>query len=379
MSTAQAPIPIYRGEDFYVPYFELKLRGRPLGQDVVRDIAQITYKDNIEDIDSFEITISNWDAETRTYKYSDGDLFDPGKKLEIWMGYYGKDKLRLMVTGEITSLRPNFPSSGDPTLVISGLNLLHALRKKQESHAYTNMKDGDIARQIAGRLQIKVRTDPQADSQEETFPYLFQDNKYDIVFLMERARRLGYDLFVEELGEDGQSIDPRLYFGPSVNVRNVTYQLANGSSLVEFNPELTTAKQVGEVVVRGWDPVHKKKIEATAKRSELKTKGVGANGGETEIEQSFNQKQEIVATKPVYSEKEAKTLALETLERISKDMVKGTGSTVGLPDLRAGNVLMMGGLGTRFSGRYFVTATTHTIGDSGYTTGFDCRREELSN
>ena len=37
------------------------------------------------------------------------------------------------------------------------------------------------------------------------------------------------------------------------------------------------------------------------------------------------------------------------------------------------------GVGTRFSGRYFVTSTTHTIGDSGYTTQFECRREELKD
>jgi phage protein D len=106
---------------------------------------------------------------------------------------------------------------------------------------------------------------------------------------------------------------------------------------------------------------------------------VGSRGGESTIEQSFNQRKEIVVDRPIHSKKEAETLALETLERISKDMVKGTGSTVGLPDLRAGSVVMMGGLGTRFSGRYFVTSTTHAISDSGYTTQFECRREELKD
>src|SRR6516225_7917292 len=119
MSAAEA-IPIYKGQDFYVPYFQVKLSNRPLGQDVIHDIVEVTYKDNIEEIDSFDITINNWDAETRTYKYSDQDLFDPGKQLELWMGYFGPDPLRLMITGEIISLRPTFPSSGQPTLVISG-------------------------------------------------------------------------------------------------------------------------------------------------------------------------------------------------------------------------------------------------------------------
>jgi uncharacterized protein len=79
----------------------------------------------------------------------------------------------------------------------------------------------------------------------------------------------------------------------------------------------------------------------------------------------------------VATKEEAQTLARETLERIAKDTVTGSGSIVGLPDLRAGTVLELDGVGTRFSGRYFVTGTTHTLGDGGYTTQFECRREEL--
>src|SRR6185295_10977871 len=110
--------------DFYVPTFQVKLRGRPLGADIVRDIIQVSYKDNLQEVDSFEISINNWDAETRAYKYIDQDLFDPGKELELWMGYFGADSMRLMIKGQITSLKPNFPAAGQPTLAISGLNLI---------------------------------------------------------------------------------------------------------------------------------------------------------------------------------------------------------------------------------------------------------------
>lgn len=370
-------IPIYEGQDFYVPYFEVKLQGRPLGKDVVRDVLQVTYKDNIQEIDSFEITINNWDADKLDFKYSDEDLFDPGKEVELWMGYYGKERLRLMIKGEITSLRPTFPAAGQPALAISGLNVMHRLRTKQESHAYESMTDSEIARQIGGRLGVTVRTDPTAAANEERYMYLFQDNRYDIIFLMERARRIGYDLFVEEMGQDGQAGQSRLYFGPSINVRWVTYQLTYGRSLIEFQPDLTTANQVGKVTVRGWDAEKKEKIEKTVTRSDIRTRGVGAQGGQTNIENSFADREEVITDRPVHTPHEAQTLARETLERIAKDMVKGSGSTVGLPDLRAGSVMMIDGLGKRFSGRYFVTATTHTIGDGGYTTQFECRREEI--
>jgi len=77
---ASAATPIYEGQDFYVPAFEVRLAGRPAGQDVVRDILSVTYKDSVQDIDSFEIAINNWDAETRAFKYSDQRLFDPGER-----------------------------------------------------------------------------------------------------------------------------------------------------------------------------------------------------------------------------------------------------------------------------------------------------------
>lgn len=370
--SAPVAVPIYEGQDFYVPAFEVKLAGRPAGQDVVRDILSVTYKDSVQEIDSFEITINNWDAATRTFKYSDRQLFDPGERIELTMGYQGA--LRMMLKGEITSLRPSFPAGGASTLAISGLNILHRFRTQQESRTYLGLKDSEIAEQIAQRLKVKIEAIKSAN--EPTFNYLIQDNQYDIIFLMERARRIGYDIVIEER-PSGSTSETVLVYRPSTNVHQPTYRLTYGKSLIEFAPELTTANQVSKVTVRGWDNVQKKPITYTATRQDLVTKGVGPRGGQDKIEKSVEAKAEIVATKPVESDAEARTLAIQILEGIAKDMVKGNGSVPGLPDVRAGTVLEIDGLGDRFSGRYFVVSTTHAIGDSGYTTQFECRREEI--
>ena len=49
--------------DFYVPRFEIKIAGANLPRDVLRDVVQVTYKDNVKELDSFELTVNNWDAE----------------------------------------------------------------------------------------------------------------------------------------------------------------------------------------------------------------------------------------------------------------------------------------------------------------------------
>lgn len=348
---------IYEGQDFWVPRFELKLADRPVGRDVVHDVLQVTYKDDIEAMDSVEVTINNWDAENLRFKYSDGDLFDPGKELELALGYFGQGGLRRMIRGKITALRPSFPAAGAPTLAITALNVLKKLHRKQESHAYWKMKDSQIAEKVAARLGVTLKTQARDKSREEPREYVFQDNRFDIVFLMELARRNGYDLFLEE---DGQSI----FFGSTENVKKVTYELSYRRSLIDFKPNLTTANQVAEVTVRGWDSVNKKPIEATVKRK----KG--------EYDEAFKERREIVADRPIQSPREAKDLAQETMSRITKDMLTGTGTTVGLPYLRAGSAIRIDGLGRRFNGSYFVTSTTHTLGESGYTTQFECRRDE---
>jgi uncharacterized protein len=383
---------------FYVPAFEIRIRGRKLPRDVVRDVMQVTYKDNVNEIDNFELTINNWDAQARDFKYVAIEgrvrsedvrsqyvgIFDPGAEAEIWMGY--ADNLRLMMTGQITTLEPNFPAAGAPTLAVRGLNVLHQLRRKQFTDFWpkdgkSEVRDSDIARDIGQkvdggkkRFPLPIRINEEARNAEPPEHYVMQKNEYDIVFLLTRARRHGYVVFVEEFEQKGQK-QKRLYFGPSEGKtpgeRDITYVLEWGKSLVQFKPTLTTANQIGSVTVRGWDRKKKKPIEKTVKRSQI-----GLNTDLGDIEQAFNQREEIVTDKPVYNDRQAEALARDFLKNQLRNIVKGSGTTIGLPDLRAGRKVFIGDLGDRFSGTYFVTDTSHAIGDSGYQTSFNVRREQ---
>lgn len=350
------------GMDFYVPAFEIYIGKKKLKDEIRRDIITVSYTDSLDAIDSFSFTVTNWDPIKRNFKYLqfDKNPFNVGEEIEVWMGYIGN--LEKMLYGEITSLEPNFPQSGNPTLNIRGLNILHRLRKKQETRFYRNKTDGSIAKQIARRLGLQVGNIKDG----ETHKFIMQKNRYDIVFLMGRARRVGYEVVVE---------DKKLNFQPSTDTTRKMYILEWGKSLIHFRPTLTTTNQVAKVTVKGWDPEKKKVVTGKAKRNNLKTKGLGAINIKKIVEKAFDQREEIVVDKPVRSEPEAKQLAKNKLEQIAKEMVKGEGSTIGLPDLRAGSLIELKNLGF-FDGKYYVMGTTHSIGDSGYTTTFRARMEE---
>ena len=365
---------IYEGKDFYVPEFRVVIGQEELSREVIFDITQVSYRDSMDKVDSFEITISNWDAKTRTFKYSDGDRFNPGKQIELWMGYRSHQSRRLMLSGAITQLRPTFPSGGQPTLAISGVNQLHQLRRSQESYHYSGRTASEIAKEVAGRLSMPIET--PNESEEKPFPYMLQGNQYDISFLMSLARRMGYVLYIKEPNSKGQPPKSTLVFGRSETGDRPEYMLKYGESLIDFTPTLSTARQVNKVEVHSRDNVNGQAITAEASRSDVPIQGA-SDEVEGAVSESFRDRVEVIYDQPVDSVNEGKDLARDTMERIVREMITGHGSTVGLPDLRAGNAIFLDGLGKRFNGRYFVTGTNHTIGDNGYITAFDCRREEL--
>ena len=384
---------------FYVPQFEIKIAGANLPRNVLRDVTQVTYKDNLKEIDSIELTVNNWDPQSRNFKYVGAEtadsleknplhrLFDPcNKEVEVWLGYAGH--LRLMMRGTFTTLEPNFPSSGAPTLAIRGLNVLHQLRRKQYTTTWGDKKISEVAQNIATlndpelkkkRFPLPIVINDNAKEAEERIPYIAQKSEYDIDFLFTQARQHGYVVFVLEADPHGQGVERerRLYFGPSQadmpGLRDVTFALKWGISLIDFKPTLTTANQIKSVTVNGWNRATKQPIKETVTLDDRK---LNINRDLHEVLQTCDPREEFVVDEPVYTPAQARERAVAILQDRHKEMVKASATCVGLPDLRAGQRVQIEGLGVRFSGTYFVTETTHTIGDSGYTTKFNARRED---
>lgn len=423
---------------FYVPQFELHVGHRPkpdpnapppppqpMPKHVLRDITEITYKDKLDEIDSCEITVNNWDMgphklasglgtdaegwEKPRAKYIGAEsldeegkpvgsdpnrdywsVFDPcADVVELYLGYAGQ--LVKMMDGTFTTLEPSFPASGAPTLQVRMLNLLHKLRRKKYSTSWPNDKwpvnkpviDSEVAEWIAKqtdpdlgnqfRFPLDIKTDEGAKLIEPPLEFLVQKNQFDIDFLWRRAKVRGYDIFVVLEKDTGKA---KLNFGPSADTFDpIVYSLEWGQSLIDLKATLTTANQYKSVTVRAFIRSTQKVIEKKASIDDKDfvkdTKNIGY------LLDQCDPKEDFVEERVVSSEKEAEDLAKSLLTNHLKKMLRVTGTTIGLPKLRAGSVIMLGekgSLGSRLQGQYFVTATTHTFNSSGYTTRFEARR-----
>jgi phage protein D len=346
--------------DFFIPDFGLTGVNGPMGEAVLRDVVDVTFIDGIDRIDSVTVTLLNWDEAKRRPKYSDGAVFLPGNRLALSLGYRGAGRPTGMLDGVITVARTRLPADELPTLTVTAVDVLHRLRDVRRTVVYEKMTDDAIAKKIAKRLGVPIKTTPVGGP---VHPYVLQDNEYDVVFLLGRARRAGYELWIDPTGT--------LRFG--VAGRTDVHELVWGEgSLVEFEPVLNFTRQVGSATVRGWDRSRKDPIVASVGRNALR------GPLDKDLKNALAtacQGREDITVGVVASAGEAKHRALGRLRTLGADMLRASGSTIGLPEIRAGCRIKVGNVGERFSGTYYVTGTEHRLGKSGYRTSFDCRRE----
>ncbi|RYG25200.1 phage late control D family protein [bacterium] len=379
--------------EFHVPQFEVRIDGVGLPRNVLRDVVSVTYKDNVAELDGFELVVNNWDPTESTYKYVGADtsitndpnplhsLFDPRRhEIVLKMGYV--DRLKTMLTGSTSTIEPNFPMAGLPVLNVRGLNKLHELRTKQYTTTWNDKTDSQIAANIAtlsdrdtGQRRFPFPIEADTSREETPRATITQQNQYDIDFLVILARRNGYVVFLKEA--DDTHPTPRLYFGPpqaarAETLRDVTYELAYGLSLMEFKPTLSTANQFVSVTVKGRNRTAGTDIRGTVRCDDAR---ITINRDLAPLLSYHNERAASVVSEPVATVRHAEERAAAILTEKMRDLVTATGRTVGLPELRAGQKVHIKKVGKRFEGIYLVTESTHIIDANGYVTAFTCKRE----
>ncbi|MGD2114431.1 MAG: hypothetical protein PVG07_05225 [Acidobacteriota bacterium] len=342
------------------PAFEVRLDGARLEPETALDVLDVEVCDYVEGPHTFAVTLNNWDSDRQELKWFDDDLFRPGASVEIRGGY--ADRLERLVDGEITALEPDFPEAEAPILRLWGYDRLHRFRRGRRTRSFTRMKDSEIAGQVARELGLTADVEDSGVIHE----YVLQNNRSDIDFLLERARRIRYELIIR---------DGTLFFRKAANDRADVRSLLYGQTLRSFRPRLSTLGQVSELALRGWDPKTKEAIEATATTGDAAPRMGSSELGAVTAENAFFAARSAIVETPVFSSGEARQIAEARFNDMAMRFLTGEALAVGDTAVRAGVVVELTGLGSLFSGDYYVVASEHRIDpETGYTTRFSVER-----
>jgi len=334
------------------------INGVALTPEVYADLLGATVKDDLEGPSMFTLRLQTWDQDKLQLSWVDSALFDIGNAVVVSLGYVGT--LDPVMDGEITSLELVMSDEDLPVLVVQGCDRRHRLTRGTSTCVFNDMKDSDIAAQIA-RAQGLV---PEVVDSKTVHESVLQHAQTDLAFLHDRASAIGYEVAVA-----GKT----LYFRPAQNAAKATLSLSTTADVVRFQPRLTARWQAGQVIVRGWDPDTKQAIVATA--SSTGVTSMGGMVGPAAADSAFGAATNDCVSTPVSTQQEADQLAASRMAQMALDYVEGDGECFGRSDLKPGMTVTIDGLGRRFSGSYYLVSVTHSYSaEQGYRTEFNVKR-----
>ncbi|MBD2449053.1 phage late control D family protein [Nostoc sp. FACHB-152] len=342
------------------PNIKILIQGKPISPEADADFVSAKVSEDLDAPSMFELRFVTWDVEKQQFTWIDRDIFELGNKVEIQMGH--QKNLKTVIVGEITGFEPEFNQNETPILVVRGHDLRHRFLRGCQTKSFTQMKDSDIVSQIAKANGLT----PTVEDTKVKLEYVLQHNQTDWEFLQERAARISYEIVVD---------DKTLYFRPHNNEKQKLFSLTYGEDLQDFLPRLSTMKQVYQVQVQGWLPKEKKTVIAKAESGKEGDKMGGSTAGAKEVKKAFGISSNTIVNQLVSSKAEAERIALGQFRDTSLEYISGEANCQGNPNLRAGIVIGIAGVGKRFSGLYYIVSVEHDYTeDEGYKTSFTVRR-----
>jgi uncharacterized protein involved in type VI secretion and phage assembly len=347
------------------------------------NLLEVEVDTNIHLPAMFSLTVKDeLDPHTGKLTYADTDTFKPGAEVKIEIE---TDEIpdepwavkAMLIIGEITAVEPIFSDDGVALLRVRGYDRSHRLTRGKKTRTYGDANPtgqgireeqliNTIVQETNGITGKNIDTSGFSDIR---YPYVMQYNQTDLEFLWSRARRMGYQVYVE---------DKTLYFQKADAHRGAETdkpaKLIWGRNLGSFEPRLTLMHQATAAVVKGWDPMAKQAIEGTSRSDASKTIpqiGLNKKGSAMSKAAFKDPAQEVVIDQPVLTIDQAKAMAAARFAEAEGEFIEAEGSCrQGDPRLIAGRLVTIEGVGERFSGNYYVTQARHVHAQGAYQVTF---------
>ncbi len=338
----------------------IKLNGRKQ-TDMLDDIIEVVVDSNLH-LPSMA-TIELYD---NTMEWLDETNIAIGKPVELTFEAQERDEktegvARILFKGEVTALEPIFKPSGQVSLLIRCYDQTHRLHLGKRTRTFLEKTDGDIAKDVASDSGLS----PDVDATPTKIPYVLQHNQTNMEFLLERAKRIGYWVYASE---------GKLHFKKPDATFPAGTKLEYGQELIEFRPRMSAVGQPGKAIVTGWDIKTKKLIESkVAAASAVKMAKVGLATSPAALAKSgfkVSDAEIHIVHQALVDAKDASAIATGALEDIASEAWHAEGECFGETRMQAGTWVTITGCGSRFSGKYLITAATHVYRSGVYRTRF---------
>ena len=348
----------------------IEIEGEPQPQ-LNSGLLSLIVTETVEGLYRCETRFENWgDRGNGTeYLYFDRQLLDFGKEITVTL--VASDGEAEVFKGKISAIEGEFLQSEPPQIVVLAEDAAQSLRITRRSRTFEGVTDAHVFEQIAKDHHLKS----DINIQGPTHRVIAQLNQSDLAFMRERAQRLAAEIWVQE---GTLHVQDRLSRQQSRDTLSLTFK----EGLLEFSVSADTANQYNQVLVSGWDVQAKDTLSAAATDSLLGSELNGDISGASIVQAAFGERVDRITQRVPLTAVEAQSLAEATLRVQARRFVVGRGLARGDARIRVGRAIDLLGLGSLFTGTYYVTEARHSFSrqpDGGYTTEFVVERPGIGS
>ena len=375
----------------YAPSFTVRIDGQPLPTAMRAAISSVRYEDGLSGADRVELILAN-----DRLQWLDHPLLQVDARLTLDLGYAGTP-LDTVFVGEITGVEAALPSDGMPTVTVVSHDFLQRLTLGTKDRAFAlslpcigkfPLPDPYVATLVTGTNLLIPVVDPVGaalsfltllvayaiDPLEATRAIRIQQGQSDFDFLAGLAQENGWEMYIDQTAEP-QGFVLRFQFLIQDYAPSAT--LKWGESLIDFMPRVSTVGQVAAVATRIWIAAIKAEfVVVLGWDYDRATFDLEIFPGVGDLDELLgtDRARGVLRIDAIGPATAPNTILGELLPRLNNRLT-ASGTTIGNPELKAGRVIDVDGLGGEFGGLYRITSCTHTIDGAGFRTSFDARKE----
>ena len=277
-----------------------------------------------------------------------------GAELEIKAAATGARSTTTIFKGQIAAVEPEFTAKGC-VISVRAYDKAHKLNRQRKTRTFQQMSASDMVNKIAGESGLS----PDVESTSVVHEFFQQSNETDWDFIWRLALMHDYEVVVT---------DNKLNFRKANKTEGAPTELTWQDNMISFRPRMSGVQQPQTVNIRAWDPKNKQAVTGTASSPQTSSQ---AGVQRAKVASDLGGGTTAIADRVAANNGEANELAKATLQRMADAFFEADGTAFGNPAIKAGSQVKVKGVGTKFSGTYTVTSSTHTYrGTTGYQSTF---------
>lgn len=312
-------------------------------------VVSVSVSRELNRIPTAVVQFQDGEASRASFEASNTDLFIPGKKIEIKMGYRSQEDT--VFVGIVVKHSIKIRKNGS-LLMVECRDEAVKMTTGLKSRYHTDKKDSAIMEDLIGQYGLQKEVEATQPDLKEVVQYEATD--WD--FLVCRAEANGQVVMVE---------DGKITIKKPDTAQEAAVTVQFGATVLELDAEIDARMQSAGIKASSWNAADQEVIEAEAKEPPA-----GSNGNLTpsDLAAVFGSDPHEIRHGGKIDQPELQAWADARLLRERLAKVRGRAKFQGFAGILPGKTIEITGIGARFEGKIYVGAVRHTVSGGNWET-----------